>query len=456
MNKSILLILAFFIFQKSKAQQAVVALPAMNVVYVGLDNPVQIAVEGYTNDQITVWAELFSSNNIKIIPEGSFITHVNGKNYILKVTNPGTCFIKVSYKKEGTLKTETFEFRVKSIPKPESMFGVLESGDASVKALLDQYTLNAVMPNFYIDSVEFKIQKYEALFVPKNGKPVQFSSKTNQIPLDLKRCILKSGSGDKILLDDIKAIGPGNLIKRLAPIAITIHNYFPQLFDFPEYFIYQKENDSLLQELKASQIYNKQNEYTFGPGILRGYKAICEGSQLLEETKRTEKKIIWEKHYYPSGKLKTEYNFEENDSIGKALSYYESGQIKSQGNVLVKSVNINEQYRPYVSFGNCVGYGEIMFLDTFLLQNYAPYGQWKCYSENGILVLDCYLKLFNYGIITLKPSDPEFDLSENNPNKKEASIKEAIESKDGYFKPSFTGSFKLFNRQGQLISAKNY
>lgn len=443
MNKTILLILFIVTCFFSQAQQAVVALPAMNVVYIGLDNPLKIAVEGYTNDKLAVGCE-----NCTIVKASHY--------YILKVTKPGTCKVIVSYKEKKILKTDTLLFRVKSVPKPESMFGELESGPLSVTALLEQCTINAVLPNFYYDGISFKVVKFSSLFVPKYGEASAFNPNNDKIPLELKRLIINSRTGDKILVDDIQVTGPGGVKKRLGPIAITIENYFPQPFEFPERFIYQKESDNKFFEIKTSEIYNSKREYSFEPGILRGYNTKCLDSQLILEVKRDSKKIVSEKHYYPSRKLQTIYNFEENDSVGTAFSYYENGQIKSQGYVIVKSNNINEHYRPYVSFGNCMGYSEIMFLDTFLIQNYAPYGHWKCYSEKGTLLIDCNLKVFNYGHIPIKPSDPEFDFSNNNPNKKPATIKEAQESKDCYFKPAFTGSFKLYDRQGKIIKEQTF
>lgn len=443
MNKLILFILLFFSIQLSQAQKAVVALPAMNVIYIGLDNPLKIAVEGYVSDQLAIDCE-----NCTIVKASDY--------YILKVTKPGTCKVIVSYKKKKMLKTDTLLFRVKSVPKPESMFGELESGPLSVKALLEQYTINAVLPNFFYDGISFKVVKFGSLFVPKYGVASAFNPNNDIIPLELKRLIINSRTGDKILVDDIQVTGPGGVKKRLGPIAITIDNYFPQPFEFPERFIYQKENDNEFVDIKTSEIYNTKREYRFESGILKGYNTKCLDSQLILEVKRDSKKILWEKHYYASGKLETVYNFEENDSVGTAFSYYENGQIKSQGNVIVKSININEHYRPYVSFGNCIGYREIMFLDTFLIQNYAPYGHWKCYSDKGMLLLDCNLKIFNYGQIPIRPSDPEFDFSNNNPNKKSASIKEAMESKDSYFRPAFSGSFKLYNREGNIIKEETF
>ncbi len=456
MYKLFLIFPFFLLSQICEAQKAVVALPAMNVVYIGLDNPVKIAVEGQNITDIKVTADLFTFNKIKVIPEGSFITHINGQNYILKVTNTGTCIIKVSYKKDDTLKTESFEFRVKSVPKPLSLFGEFESGTYPASELLSQNTINGTLPNFVFGGIAFTIIHYDLLFVPERGGSEAFDSNSNHIPVALKRLIAKSKKGDKIIIDNIQAVGPRGIKLRLAQIAITIMNSNTEPYNLPDYYTHQKLKTTFINELEYGEIYNTDRSFKIAPGILRGYSILDEDTFLILEVKKNDTKILWEKHYYASGKLKTEYNLEDNDTIGIAKSFYENGKTKSKGRVIVSNIGIFERVGLNHGTYNSLYSNTDYLTDSFLFHNYAPFGPWKGYYENGKVALECTLKLYKYGTIPTKEGDPEFDLSKNNPNKKTASIKEAIESKDGYFKPSFTGSFKLYNRQGQLISEKNY
>ena len=183
----------------------------MNVLYIGLDNPISISVAGY------------SPNDIIASMSGGSLTR-SGKGYIAKVTTAGKATISVSVKvKDGSTRPMgSNEYRVKSVPKPESMFGTLESGSAPAAALLAQNTIRAVLPNFVFEGVNFTVTKYAALYVPKRGNAEAVSGAGAAITQQLKMFITKAKRGDKVLVDEIEAIGPGGIKKRLAPIAITI------------------------------------------------------------------------------------------------------------------------------------------------------------------------------------------------------------------------------------------
>ena len=443
MKKILLFITTFLLIHLSQAQKPVVALPAMNVVYIGLDNPVQIAVEGYTNNQLAVGCE-----NCTIVK--------TSQNYFLKATTTGTCKVIVSYKKRRFRKTDTIFFRVKSVPKPESMFGTLESGNYAAVALLAQNTIRAVMPNFSFQGITYKVIKCEILFVPKSGNPVAFSVIGNQIPLELKRLIAYSWHGDKILVDDITAIGPGEIDKRLPPIAITIMGQEKKLLDISDFttFTYRENNIT-----KIDTNYNPENSTIFknsGPILEKGYKIQCGDTLLKLEINRQNKKVLWEKYYYSSGKLKARFNFENNDSMGTAKSYHENGMIKSFGQLVVKNNSMAVNYGEQFMFAGLYTY-PMSLIDSFLFTNYAPIGQWKGYYENGKVALECTLNIYNYGKFPMKEGDPEIHpYNGDNSGKKRSSIIEAFYSKDSYFKPAFTGSFKLYDREGKIIKEENF
>lgn len=90
----------------NKEPLAAIALDKMNVLYIGVDNPVTIAVEGIPSDKLIVYME-----------NGS-IRGSNGK-YIAKVTSTGTATINVAtIKNDKKVLLSTQTFRVKRIPDP--------------------------------------------------------------------------------------------------------------------------------------------------------------------------------------------------------------------------------------------------------------------------------------------------------------------------------------------------
>jgi antitoxin component YwqK of YwqJK toxin-antitoxin module len=436
MKKLILLILFFLPVQFTQAQIAVVALPAMNVVYIGLDNPVQIAVEGYKNEQITVSAD------------GCSIQQTESKSYILRASTPGKCTINVGYIKSGKKQNQSFEFRKKSLPKPECMFGTLESGNYPAAAMLAQNSIRAVMPNFVFEGISFTILSYQwtylgnsifnSCFEKQNGATISYK---------LKEIIKESNNGDAILIDDIVAVGPGGILKRLNPIEITIDNSINHKRNLNSYFFdYRKFMDSPITFHKfGDSIFCCNPNGQYPDGILRKYRADAEDTVLLYELKYSKLRVLWIKEFYPNKNIKVEYNFEENDTLGRAVSYYKSGKIKARGSVLADLSNMSKNYQS--SYVKLDSYKK--FLDSFLLLNFAPYGEWKGFFENGDTALNCNLKLWGISI-------PHEHGGSTSDGEGEYSISDAVKYKETHIYPMIIGSYKIYDIDGNIISEETF
>ena len=102
------IVISFDLFAQTNTEP-VVSADNMNIFYIGVDNPVSVAVPGVLSEKLKV-----------TISEGS-ITGSNGK-YTVNVSKPGDTEIAIYvetkpgvYEKEGTKK-----FRIKRIPSPQS------------------------------------------------------------------------------------------------------------------------------------------------------------------------------------------------------------------------------------------------------------------------------------------------------------------------------------------------
>lgn len=117
---------------------ATISADAMNVLYIGLENPISIAVAGYTPKDI--------------VPSmtGGTLKPKTGGGYYAMVSAPGKALIAASVRmKDGTMrKMGEQPYRIKQVPKPESLYGTLESGNYTAAALLGQNNITAVLPNF--------------------------------------------------------------------------------------------------------------------------------------------------------------------------------------------------------------------------------------------------------------------------------------------------------------------
>jgi hypothetical protein len=102
------------------------------------------------------------------------------------------------------------------------MFGALESGNYPAAALLGQNMITAALPNFVFEGVKFTVTKYACAYVPRRGNAEFFAGTGAGITSQLKGAITRAKKGDKVLVDEIMAIGPGGITKKLSPIVITI------------------------------------------------------------------------------------------------------------------------------------------------------------------------------------------------------------------------------------------
>jgi hypothetical protein len=183
-----------------------VALPKMNVLYVGIDNPVKIAVSGYMSSEL----EVDITNGIIRGGDGE---------YIIKPRRPGNILMEI---RVGGGLVEKTSFRVRPIPIPNTFFGKLRSGDVTKKSLLEQTEIIVIIPNFEFD-LSFEVISYRMSLTFNYGFSKEFKLKSNKINAEQKEFIEDSCyEGSIIIFDEIKAKGPDGAIRTYAPIVFKI------------------------------------------------------------------------------------------------------------------------------------------------------------------------------------------------------------------------------------------
>lgn len=420
----------------------VFGLHKMNTIYVGIKNPIDIAMDGFTLDKLKTTA----------VGCTLILDTLNIQHY-LTATREGICNIYLTFKKAGKIKHDSIKFKIERLPRPESLYGDLESGGYSINELIGQDAINATIYNFYVPDIEYQVLDFDALFVPKRGDVIPFNSIKNQLPMELKFRIMNAKKGDKILIDNISALRPDWIKVRLAPIVLSIESDYEE----PNKITYDFQNVDESKDTTFKNSFDNDPWEIYKSGITRGYLKDGADSQLVFELNKSGKKILWEKHFYPSGKQKAIYNFENNDTLGEAISYYENGKIKSKGNILPKSKNIYTYYRKDIEYGHCyMDYDHMHFMDSFFLINYVPFGHWLCYSENGNIRMDCNIALYYHGKMPMSKNDSAFDISSSNLNRKKANINTALINKDCYFTVGFDSIFKTYNHRGQLLQVEYF
>ena len=192
------------------AKPALVVSPTkMNVLYIGVDNPIDISVPG------------IAAENLVPSLSGGSLSGAKGK-YTARVTSGTKATISVSAKFGTQSKSMgTFEFRVKSLPNPEAKFGG-KTGSASISKndLVNTAGVIADMGDFLFD-LKFDIVGFDVV-ATINGFEKSSTSRNNKVTEEQKGLLKVTKPGTKVWIENVKAKGPDGKIRDLSPISLKI------------------------------------------------------------------------------------------------------------------------------------------------------------------------------------------------------------------------------------------
>lgn len=191
--------------QKSENEiVAAIAPTKMNVMYIGVDNPLNIAVSGYAPDEI----EVSITNGV--------IAGEKGK-YIVKPRQTGIVTICLTVDGDTIQKTN---FRVKTVPDPQTRLAGKQGGRISKEELLANPEMIAYMADFDFD-LQFTITEFTISGVLK-GMNHDIASKSNKLTNEQIEFIKQLSRGDRIYVTDIKCFGPDGAPRPLSTIDFVI------------------------------------------------------------------------------------------------------------------------------------------------------------------------------------------------------------------------------------------
>jgi hypothetical protein len=192
------------------AKSIVVSPTKMNVLYIGVDNPMKISAAGVQAQDVSA-----------AISSGTLSKGANGE-YIAKVTTVGKTTISVSAKIDGKMQSMgAEEFRIKRIPDPiPTLGGKLRGGNAQAGTIKAQSGLVALLENFDFEA-RFAVQSFTMLY---SSKGELFRSETSgpMFNAQMQGFLNRAKPKDIIFIDDIKVVGPDGQSRRLGQIAFTI------------------------------------------------------------------------------------------------------------------------------------------------------------------------------------------------------------------------------------------
>lgn len=194
------------------APSATISPTKMNVFYIGVENPVRIAVPGVALTSVN--PSITGGSITKAAGNGEYIVKVNG--------TPGSkSVVSVSAKlPDGTTKQMgTMEFRVKRVPDPVAKYLGSKGGPMGLAQVKVGAGINCELENFDFD-LKFNITSFTmganigGDYKSADCSGPAFSPAAKTILSQLK-------TGSKVFFDNIKAKGPDGTSRTLAPFFIT-------------------------------------------------------------------------------------------------------------------------------------------------------------------------------------------------------------------------------------------
>jgi len=190
---------------------ASIALDKMNVLYIGVDNPISISASGGGDDKVQV----------SIVGGNGRIDKIGGGHYIAHVTSvTDDCKITVSV--DGRV-AGISQFRVRTIPRPVATVGGAESGDnMTVGQFRAQTGVAAWIKDFPFD-LKYTVTSFTLTADNAEGDIEEAPCTGNLWSPKALTMIKNLAPGRTVTVDDIRALGPDGRTQKLPSLVYYIH-----------------------------------------------------------------------------------------------------------------------------------------------------------------------------------------------------------------------------------------
>lgn len=187
---------------------ASVSADKVKVLYIGLDNDLSVSGGNVGDEKVSVKLD-----------NGSLSKTGAGK-YVARPATPGKATVTVVADGKPT----TFDFRVKTVPDPIAMIGKEKGGRVPVNSLKAQAGVRAELENFVFEGVKFEITSY-VVYGTGAGftNPGVAQNRGAAFNADSKRVINQLKGGSTLVIDEIKAVGPGGTTRSLPTLAFNCY-----------------------------------------------------------------------------------------------------------------------------------------------------------------------------------------------------------------------------------------
>lgn len=173
---------------------ATISATKMNVLYIGLDNPIEVSVPGV------------APGNVSVSMSGGSLAKKGGGKYIARVRGGKEAVIRASAKMPdgSTRSMGAVPFRIKRVPPPVASLGSISgSGRASVGSVRQQTRLFVYLPNFPFEGIKYTVNSCDVSVMYRNKPPVNKRVSGGNVGS------LPAEPGSKVIVGGIRVTGPG-------------------------------------------------------------------------------------------------------------------------------------------------------------------------------------------------------------------------------------------------------
>ncbi|MEY4003228.1 MAG: hypothetical protein RIT07_1270 [Bacteroidota bacterium] len=178
---------------------AAISADELNVFYVGLDNPISVAVAGVDSRNVAVSA---STGNLQGIGGGRY-------KVLFPARQGNESIISVSAKMgDGrVVPMGSKKFKIRNVPRPVFRAGAISfDKPIQLSALMAQSSAVAILENFVYDGVKYTVQGYTFTGIGRTGP--KKASITGASLQGIKGILGGMRAGEFVMFSDIRAVGP--------------------------------------------------------------------------------------------------------------------------------------------------------------------------------------------------------------------------------------------------------
>jgi len=188
---------------------AVVSPDKMNVLYIGLPNPVSVSAPGIAKE------------NLRVSMSGGSISG-SGEHWTANVSTIGTATINVSGEltKGKISPLGSTLFRVKRIPDPKAQFGGKSGGSTGAANLRAQEKLFAKLDNFEFDA-KFNVTRFTLLIARPRQDATTLSTSGAELSQAMRTAMNSVTPGTTVVFKDIIAVGPDGTQRNIDAIVFN-------------------------------------------------------------------------------------------------------------------------------------------------------------------------------------------------------------------------------------------